>query len=120
MSSTSDTIDNEKLNLNIINRVAMGDMLRRRARSDRNREAIVEIIGGNRRAISYFELNSQVNRIVHGMRAKGLRQASGRECKKMKIRKKKTFLNFMTKIGILTTFSRITFFKILSGTMFFG
>ncbi|MFT5693245.1 MAG: long-chain acyl-CoA synthetase, partial [Oceanicoccus sp.] len=64
----------EQLNFNIISRVAMGDMLRRRARSVGQTIAAVEIIDGQRRATSYAELNSRANKIAHGLRANGLCQ----------------------------------------------
>lgn len=68
------TDSNAELNKNLIERVAMGDILRRRARDSRNVEALVEFVDGERRAASYFELNRRVNRLVHGLRARGLQQ----------------------------------------------
>ncbi len=63
-----------ELNLNIINRVAMGDVLRRRSRSTPNQEALVEFIDGERRSINYAQLNQRANQCGHGLRAMGLRQ----------------------------------------------
>jgi len=68
-SSTS-----EQLNINIISRVAIGDLLRRRARSAARSEAVVEFVDGQRIAVSYSELNTRANKIAHGLRANGLQQ----------------------------------------------
>lgn len=64
----------DDLNLNIISRVAMGDVLRRRSRDAGESEALVEFVDGIRQAISYRDLNNRVNQIGHGLRAHGLRQ----------------------------------------------
>ncbi|TQV82436.1 long-chain fatty acid--CoA ligase [Exilibacterium tricleocarpae] len=61
-----------ELNKNLIERVAMGDILRRRARDAGPREALVEFVDGERRAVTYLELNRRVNRLVRGLRARGL------------------------------------------------
>jgi long-chain acyl-CoA synthetase len=74
MTKNNDTIINEQLNFNIISRVAVGDMLRRRARSDGQTEAVVEYVSGQRIATSYQALNSNANKIAHGLRANGLCQ----------------------------------------------
>ncbi len=52
----------------------MGDVLRRRSRSNPNDEALLEIIEGERRSLTYAEFNNRVNRVAHGLRAKGLHQ----------------------------------------------
>ena len=62
------------LNLNLIERVAIGDMLRRRARDSGDREALVEFIDGARVALTFGEFNQQVNQLVRGLRAQGLNQ----------------------------------------------
>jgi long-chain acyl-CoA synthetase len=67
-------LNEDQLNLNIISRVAMGDMLRRRARSDAETEAVVEFVNAQRCAISYLELNNRSNKIARGLRANGLSQ----------------------------------------------
>ncbi len=64
----------DDLNLNIISRVATGDILRRRARDSGNSEALVEYVDGKRRAISYRDLNNRVNQIGRGLRTHGLQQ----------------------------------------------
>lgn len=64
----------EDLNRNLIERVAVGDLLRRRARDSGRNEAVVELFGGERRAITYGELNRRVNRLARGMRSRGLKQ----------------------------------------------
>ncbi len=67
-------ISNSVLNKNLIERVAIGDMLRRRARDSANQEALVDFVDGNRRSLSYREFNSQVNRLVGGLRNENLQQ----------------------------------------------
>lgn len=67
-------IDRNKLNRNLIERVSIGDLLRRRARDCGNREALVEFVDGHRIALSYRELNNRVNQLVRGLRNKGLQQ----------------------------------------------
>jgi len=74
MGSKSELISEEQLNLNVISRVAMGDLIRRRARSDASADAIVEFRDGNRCTTSYLELNSRANKIAHGLRDNGLSQ----------------------------------------------
>src|SRR3990167_7154006 len=63
-----------ELELNLISRIAMGDCLRRRATDRGTREAVVEFVEGRRVALSFRELNDRVNRLVHGLRARGIRQ----------------------------------------------
>jgi long-chain acyl-CoA synthetase len=74
MTNSSAAINEDKLNLNIISRVAMGDMLRRRARSDGAKEAVVEYVEGRRSATSYLALHNRSNQIARGLRANGLAQ----------------------------------------------
>jgi len=64
----------DDLNTNIISRVAMGDLLRRRARSAGNKDALVEFIDGQRVALSYREANRRVNQLGRGLRDMGLQQ----------------------------------------------
>lgn len=66
--------EKDTLNRNLMERVAIGDMLRRRARDSGNREALVEFIDGNRVALTYREFNACVNQLVRGLRSKGLHQ----------------------------------------------
>ena len=66
--------EKDTLNRNLMERVAIGDMLRRRARDSGNREALVEFIDGNRVALTYREFNARVNQLVRGLRSKGLHQ----------------------------------------------
>ncbi len=61
-----------KLEQNLIQRVAMGDMLRRRSRDSATEEAVVDFVNGERRCISYFQLNQRVNQLSHGLRQQGL------------------------------------------------
>ncbi len=62
------------LEINLIRRIAMGDILRRRADSHPAGEAIVEFHGNERRALSFLDFNRQVNRFVRGLRARGIEQ----------------------------------------------
>lgn len=62
------------LEVNLIRRIALGDMLRRRATSHGNREAIVEFIDGERRSLTFRKLNERVNQFVWAMRNAGLEQ----------------------------------------------
>lgn len=62
------------LNQNIIERVAMGDMLRRRSRDCGNEIALVDFPGGQRREFTYSELNTRVNQMAHGLMQKGIKQ----------------------------------------------
>ena len=62
------------LEVNLIRRIAMGDTLRRRATSHGRREALVEFIDGERVAITYASLNQRVNRLVRGLRQRGIQQ----------------------------------------------
>jgi long-chain acyl-CoA synthetase len=64
----------DQLQLNLIRRIAMGDILRRRARDRGAREALVEFVAGERRALTFAELNARVNQWVRGLRARGLHQ----------------------------------------------
>ncbi|MEH6910763.1 MAG: AMP-binding protein [Oceanicoccus sp.] len=64
----------DDLNLNIISRVAMGDVLRRRSRDATNSEALIAFVDGERQTISYRDLNNRVNQIGRGLRAHGLQQ----------------------------------------------
>jgi long-chain acyl-CoA synthetase len=48
----------DDLNLNIISRVAIGDVLRRRSRDAAESEALVEFVDGERQAISYRDLKN--------------------------------------------------------------
>ena len=65
---------NQSLEQNLIERVAMGDMLRRRSRGAGNRSAIVGFNELGRHEISYRELNNKSNQLVHGLREQGLVQ----------------------------------------------
>lgn len=62
------------LEINLIRRIAMGDILRRRAASHPGAEAIVEFQNGERRALTFLDFNRQVNQLVRGLRARGLQQ----------------------------------------------
>lgn len=63
-----------ELEINLIRRIAMGDILRRRAVRNGNVEAVVEFIAGERKSLSFRELNARANRFVHGLRERGISQ----------------------------------------------
>ncbi|NOZ42788.1 MAG: AMP-binding protein [Alphaproteobacteria bacterium] len=63
-----------ELSRNLVERVAVGDMLRRRARDSADRDAVVDFVGGQRRSLTYRQLNQQVNQLVRGLRHHGLKQ----------------------------------------------
>ncbi|GAA5317819.1 MAG: long-chain fatty acid--CoA ligase [Candidatus Pelagadaptatus aseana] len=63
-----------ELQTNLIQRIAMGDVLRRRSVQHGNDEAVVDFVAGERRAIRYCDLNEQANRFVWAMREQGLKQ----------------------------------------------
>lgn len=64
----------EKLQLNLIQRVALGDVLRRAARRRPTKEALVEYRGENRISLTYEEANSKVNQFVRALRDQGLQK----------------------------------------------
>ena len=63
---------NLELNQNLIDRVAIGDLLRRRARDTADEEAIVDFYTGKRTSVTYQELNAQVNKLGRAFRSVGL------------------------------------------------
>jgi len=65
---------NQALHQNLIERVAMGDLLRRRSRDSAHLPALVDFHKGKRQELSYGELNSRVNQLAHGFITKGLKQ----------------------------------------------
>ncbi|WJG08074.1 class I adenylate-forming enzyme family protein [Aliiglaciecola sp. LCG003] len=62
------------LEKNLIERVAMGDLLRRRSRDSAHLPALVDFHQGQRSEISYGELNNRVNQLAHGLISNGLKQ----------------------------------------------
>lgn len=62
------------LEQNLIERVAMGDMLRRRSRDSGNRTAIVAFDEQGRHEITYRELNNKSNQLARGLREQGMVQ----------------------------------------------
>lgn len=67
-------MDTRNLEQNLIERVAMGDLLRRRARDSGKLTALIDFPGGQRRAMTYSELNQRVNQCAHGLVSKGIKQ----------------------------------------------
>lgn len=71
MTSSQNT---EALNQNLIERVNIGDMLRRRARDNADTEALILNDNGTRTSVTFSQLNARVNQLARGLRAKGLNQ----------------------------------------------
>jgi len=67
-------MNTDSLNQNLIERVNIGDMLRRRSRDSANTEALVVYENGERKSRTYAELNQRVNQLARGLREKGLEQ----------------------------------------------
>lgn len=65
---------NKALEKNLIERVAMGDLLRRRSRDSAGKAAIVDFPKGVRRETTYGELNNRVNQLAYGLISNGLKQ----------------------------------------------
>jgi len=64
----------QSLEQNLVERVAFGDMLRRRARDAANSTAIVGYNEQGRQSITYHALNSKANQLARGLRQQGLVQ----------------------------------------------
>ena len=62
------------LQRNLIERVAVGDLLRRRARDSAAVEGFIDYGSGARVAWTYAAINARVNRLVRGLRGLGLKQ----------------------------------------------
>ncbi|WP_166422019.1 class I adenylate-forming enzyme family protein [Paraglaciecola sp. 20A4] len=62
------------LEKNLIERVAMGDLLRRRSRDSAHLPALVDFVDSVRHEITYGELNNRVNQLAHGLISKGVKQ----------------------------------------------
>jgi len=65
---------NRELDLNLITRVAIGDIFRRKARAIPEKIAIVEKRNGEKIRLTYKELNNQVNRFARAIRGLGLKK----------------------------------------------
>ena len=63
-----------RLEENLIRRIAVGDMLRRRAATHPEAEILVDYVNGERIAVTFAAFNARVNQMVHGLRELGLRQ----------------------------------------------
>ncbi|NLI12015.1 AMP-binding protein [Pelotomaculum propionicicum] len=64
----------EKLQANLIQRVALGDILRRAALRLPDKEAMIEHRGGNRISLTYREMNSKANQFARALQKLGLRK----------------------------------------------
>lgn len=62
----------EALQWNLIERVAIGDVLRKRARDSADVEGFIDYSSGRRVAWTYARLNARVNRLLRGLRGLGL------------------------------------------------
>ncbi len=63
-----------KLSKNLIQRVAVGDILRRSAGRRPSKEALVEYRGGQRSSLTYYQLNEACNRFARAVRGLGLQK----------------------------------------------
>ena len=72
----ADSMDSE-LAQNLVTRVAMGDIFRRRDRTTPDRIALVEKRGGEKIHLTYRELNDRLNRFARGIRGLGLKKGDG-------------------------------------------
>jgi len=62
------------LERNLVERVAIGDIFRRRALAMPDKEAVVEKRGDKYLRLTYSELNAHLNRFVHAVRGLGLKK----------------------------------------------
>ncbi|WP_207744409.1 AMP-binding protein [Desulfallas sp. Bu1-1] len=62
------------LGKNLIQRVAVGDILRRSARRRPQKEALVEYRSGQRNSLTYYQLNDACNRFARAVRGLGLQK----------------------------------------------
>ena len=53
----------QQLERNLVERVAMGDLMRRRARDSGSLPALVDFYHNERRTVTYSELNKKVNKL---------------------------------------------------------
>ncbi|MGO9021789.1 MAG: AMP-binding protein [Syntrophobacteraceae bacterium] len=65
---------NPELAKNLVSRVAMGDIFRRKARSAPDSVALVEKRDGEKIRLTYRELNDRLNRFARGIRGLGLKK----------------------------------------------
>ena len=67
-------MNTQHLEKNLVERVAIGDLLRRRARDSGTLPALVDFHKNNRRVVTYRELNRKVNRLANALIKEGLVQ----------------------------------------------
>ncbi|WP_334056658.1 class I adenylate-forming enzyme family protein [Alteromonas sp. S005] len=65
----------QQLERNLVERVAMGDLLRRRARDSGSLPALVDFYHNERRTINYNELNKKVNKLANALMREGIKQS---------------------------------------------
>ena len=64
----------QQLERNLVERVAMGDLLRRRARDSGSLPALVDFYHNERRTVTYNELNKKVNKLANALMREGIKQ----------------------------------------------
>ena len=62
----------ENIEKNLIDRVAMGDLFRRRASSAPLSDALIEYRNGKRLCLSYLQLNQSLNKVAHALHSLGV------------------------------------------------
>ena len=67
-------MNTQQLEKNLVERVAIGDLLRRRARDSGNLPALVDFYNNERRSVTYRELNTKVNNLANALMQKGIQQ----------------------------------------------
>ncbi|WP_287133182.1 AMP-binding protein, partial [Alteromonas sp.] len=64
----------QQLERNLVERVAMGDLMRRRARDSGSLPALVDFYHNERRTVTYNELNKKVNKLANALMREGIKQ----------------------------------------------
>ena len=64
----------QQLERNLVERVAMGDLMRRRARDSGSLPALVDFYHNERRTVTYSELNKKVNKLANALMREGIKQ----------------------------------------------
>ena len=67
-------MNTQLLEKNLVERVAIGDLLRRRARDSGNLPALVDFYSNERRSLTYRALNTKVNKLANALVQKGIQQ----------------------------------------------
>ncbi len=67
-------MNTQPLEKNLVERVAIGDLMRRRARDSGDLPALVDFYNNERRSVTYRELNTKVNKFANALMQKGIQQ----------------------------------------------